>query len=94
MQSRRTTIQEVADVVSFTEALAAAGAIADAGGGPPTLDPPGLLVGPEGGWTDEERAAAPVRRTLGPQVMRAETAAIAAAVTLSALRVGVIRSVF
>jgi 16S rRNA (uracil1498-N3)-methyltransferase len=41
-----------------------------------------LLVGPEGGWTDEERASAaranwqPV--SLGPQVLRAETAAAAA----------------
>lgn len=41
-----------------------------------------LLVGPEGGWTGEERAAAaragwlPV--SLGPQILRAETAAIAA----------------
>jgi 16S rRNA (uracil1498-N3)-methyltransferase len=42
-----------------------------------------LLTGPEGGWTDAERAAAaasgwaPV--SLGPLVLRAETAAIAAA---------------
>jgi 16S rRNA (uracil1498-N3)-methyltransferase len=42
-----------------------------------------LLTGPEGGWTDAERAAAaasgwaPV--SLGPVVLRAETAAIAAA---------------
>jgi len=49
-----------------------------------------LLVGPEGGWTGEERQAAaragwlPV--SLGPRVLRAETAAIAAvAVVASAL---------
>jgi 16S rRNA (uracil1498-N3)-methyltransferase len=48
-----------------------------------------LLAGPEGGWTDEERVAAglsgwlPV--SLGPQVLRTETAAIAAlAVLMSA----------
>lgn len=41
-----------------------------------------VLIGPEGGWTDEERKAAfssgfrPVR--LGPHVMRIETAALAA----------------
>jgi 16S rRNA (uracil1498-N3)-methyltransferase len=41
-----------------------------------------LLLGPEGGWTDSERQAAlaagwsPV--SLGPQVLRAETAACAA----------------
>ena len=52
----------------------------------PGLRPAGahvaLLVGPEGGWTDAERQAAveaqwtPV--SLGPQVLRAETAALAA----------------
>ena len=42
-----------------------------------------LLTGPEGGWTDAERAAAltagwaPV--SLGPLILRAETAAITAA---------------
>ncbi|MBI4903588.1 MAG: 16S rRNA (uracil(1498)-N(3))-methyltransferase [Acidobacteria bacterium] len=47
-----------------------------------------LLVGPEGGWTDRERAAAieagwrPV--TLGPSILRAETAAIAGLAILSA----------
>jgi 16S rRNA (uracil1498-N3)-methyltransferase len=46
-----------------------------------------LLTGPEGGWTDAERAAAiaagwaPV--SLGPLVLRAETAAIAAAAILT-----------
>lgn len=41
-----------------------------------------LLVGPEGGWTDAERekldAAAWQRASLGPLILRAETAAIAA----------------
>ena len=46
-----------------------------------------LLTGPEGGWTDAERAAAtaagwtPV--SLGPLILRAETAAIAAAAILT-----------
>jgi 16S rRNA (uracil1498-N3)-methyltransferase len=45
------------------------------------------LVGPEGGWTDRERSQlvsggwAPV--SLGPQILRAETAAIAAVAILS-----------
>jgi len=42
----------------------------------------GLLVGPEGGWADGERAALDAagwhRASLGPLVLRAETAAIAA----------------
>jgi 16S rRNA (uracil1498-N3)-methyltransferase len=41
-----------------------------------------LLIGPEGGWTDEERAeftaAGWAAASLGPTVLRAETAAIAA----------------
>jgi 16S rRNA (uracil1498-N3)-methyltransferase len=41
-----------------------------------------LLVGPEGGWTEEERQAAAragwLPASLGPRVLRAETAAIAA----------------
>jgi len=45
-----------------------------------------LLTGPEGGWTDAERQLAgtagwlPV--SLGPQVLRAETAAMAAIAVL------------
>ena len=39
-----------------------------------------LLIGPEGGWTDRERSMAPgcIGASLGPRVLRAETAAIAA----------------
>ena len=47
-----------------------------------------LLVGPEGGWTDSERAAAIAAEwtsaSLGPQILRAETAAIAALAILNA----------
>ena len=47
-----------------------------------------LLVGPEGGWTDAERTAANAAgwtsASLGPQILRAETAAIAAMAILNA----------
>ena len=53
-------------------------------GGPAVADrPAGLLIGPEGGWTDEERnrlvelGARPV--SLGPRVLRVETAAVVGA---------------
>lgn len=61
---------------------------ADEGGGEPVTDafkpgPALLLTGPEGGFTEEERAlvrAAPnvVPVSLGPRILRAETAALAA----------------
>ena len=93
MQSRRVWLPEVADVAGYREALAAVdGTIADAGGEPPRLPPGesggcGLLVGPEGGWSDEERRAATRRVRLGAHVYRAETAAVAAGVLLCALRI-------
>ena len=48
-----------------------------------------LLVGPEGGFDDEERAAilrAPLvlRLNLGPRILRADTAAVAALALLQA----------
>lgn len=47
-----------------------------------TSDSVALLVGPEGGWTDEERAqfepAGWTRASMGALVLRAETAAVAA----------------
>jgi len=43
-----------------------------------------VLVGPEGGFDDEELAACPVRVGLGLNVLRVETAAIAAGVLLTA----------
>jgi len=61
---------------------------ADEAGGEPatdsfTAEPAMILTGPEGGFTDEERAAiraAPhaVAISLGPRILRAETAALAA----------------
>jgi 16S rRNA (uracil1498-N3)-methyltransferase len=56
------------------------------GSGPISLSTPTVLVGPEGGWTDDELAAVPHHVGLGPHVMRAETAAVAAGVLLAALR--------
>jgi 16S rRNA (uracil1498-N3)-methyltransferase len=51
-------------------------------------------VGPEGGWSREEldavAAAGLPRVGLGPHVLRAETAAIAAAALLAGLRSGLV----
>jgi 16S rRNA (uracil1498-N3)-methyltransferase len=92
MQSRRCRLPEVRVGVPYAEAVAGPGvAVADLDGGPPSLERPCVLVGPEGGWTDAERALAPVRVGLGPTVLRAETAAVAAGSVLAALRAGVVR---
>jgi 16S rRNA (uracil1498-N3)-methyltransferase len=104
-QSRRSRLPEIGSSVSFQRALATEGAcrllLDEERGAPPLAsvlptaesrspsDLVCLLVGPEGGWTGDERDAAiahawtPV--TLGPQILRAETAALAAlAVIVSA----------
>jgi 16S rRNA (uracil1498-N3)-methyltransferase len=87
MQSRRCHLPEVRVGVTIADATAdGAVALADPGGAPPSLDRPVILVGPEGGWSDPERAAAPSVVGLGPTILRAETAAVAAGTLLTALR--------
>lgn len=101
-QSRRTRLPEISDVVSFAKALTAAGGcrffLEEESGADPILsaipdrraaaDRVALLVGPEGGWTDEERGEASKAGwravSLGPQILRAETAAVAALAVISA----------
>jgi len=91
MQSRRTWVPEVAEVTSFPAVCSLRGAAAaDPGGGPPRLDRPTLLIGPEGGWSPAEQASLPPRVGLGPAVLRAETAAITGAAVLCALRSGLV----
>jgi 16S rRNA (uracil1498-N3)-methyltransferase len=91
MQSRRTWLPELAEVATFDEVCSLPGAAgADLDGGPPSLERPVLLVGPEGGWSPVERAALPGAVGLGPTVLRAETAAITGAALLCALRSGVV----
>jgi 16S rRNA (uracil1498-N3)-methyltransferase len=91
MQCRRAHLPVVDDVVDFAVAAALPGAcLADAGGAPPSLDRPVVLVGPEGGWSDEERAAGLPTVGLGTFVLRAETAASAAGALLGALRAGLV----
>jgi 16S rRNA (uracil1498-N3)-methyltransferase len=92
MQSRQAVLPVVEDLAGLPGLLAAGSgaALADLDGEGPSLDRPFLLVGPEGGWSEEERALAPARVSFGPAVLRAETAAMAAGVLLAALRAGVV----
>lgn len=88
MQSRRCRLPEIRAGVPVAEAAAVPGAVlAHPGGAPPGLDRPVVLVGPEGGWSDAELAG---RSTvsLGPTVLRAETAAVVAGTLLTAARSG------
>lgn len=100
-QSRRVRPPEIGSVLSLSDALAVeadlrllldedSGArpvlgVADIGRGSVAM-----LCGPEGGWDDREREAAraagwqPV--SLGPMILRAETAAVAAAAVVMAAR--------
>ncbi len=87
-QCRRAWVPEVRPVTSFATLLdsgdTAAVALADLGGGPLPVGTTTLLVGPEGGWTPEERSCGAPRVDLGPHVLRAETAAILAGAALLA----------
>ena len=86
MQSRRAWLPIVDDVVGFGDLATDGAVMADRGGGPVTLDRPLVLVGPEGGWDDAERATELPRVRLSDAVLRAETAAIAAATLLAEAR--------
>jgi 16S rRNA (uracil1498-N3)-methyltransferase len=92
MQSRRLRVPVIEAVVPVEALLvpdalwSASLALAAPGGRPPSLRRPMILVGPEGGWTPEEEAAAPAQVDLGPFVLRTETAALVAGSLLAALR--------
>lgn len=65
---------------------------ADRGGTAPGLGATTVAVGPEGGWSEAERALVPAAVALGGPVLRAETAAVTAGALLAALRLGIVSS--
>lgn len=92
-QCGRTRLPEIAEPLALKQLLASRQDerrlyFADESGGEPAMDafakgPALILIGPEGGFTNGERAlvrsapnAAPI--SLGPRILRAETAALAA----------------
>ena len=92
VQSRRAWLPTVDPVTPFAAVAGEPGAaLAHPGGGPPSLDRTVLLIGPEGGWDEDELATGLPRVGLGPAVVRTETAAVVAGALLCALRAGVVR---
>jgi 16S rRNA (uracil1498-N3)-methyltransferase len=91
MQSRQVWLPLVNDLQPFVSLAQGGGvALAQMGGDPPSLERPSILIGPEGGWDEAELAVSLPRVTLGPTVLRAETAAMAAGLFLCGLRAGVV----
>lgn len=94
-QSRRVWLPDIAPLTPFadfvvTPEVRERAAVAHMGGTPPTLERPTVIVGPEGGWSDEELECGLPVVALGPEVLRAETAAVAAGILLAALRGGLV----
>ncbi len=91
MQSRRTRQVELVgplDVGTFIDREGGCGVALAEPGGPPLAFPVScVLIGPEGGWTDAERAMPTTTVGLGDTVLRVETAALVAGVRLIDQRV-------
>lgn len=83
-QSRRVWLPVVRGPIALAEAAALPGAVMADPDGEPARDASTVLVGPEGGFTDEERRLCRRLVSLGPQILRVETAAICAASVIAA----------
>ena len=81
-QCRRTHDLVVADPVSVGD-VAPDVAVADVAGSPDWRGVTSVAIGPEGGWEPDEWPAAQRRLSLGPTVLRAETAAVVSAALIA-----------
>lgn len=77
-QCRRVTVPRVEGPVPALAFLPGA-VVAEPGGRPDDGRDPVVAIGPEGGWTERELASAADRLSLGPTVLRVETAALVVA---------------
>jgi 16S rRNA (uracil1498-N3)-methyltransferase len=87
MQSRRVWFPTIDGPVAASLALVDAVG-AEPGGRPVDCDDMSIGIGPEGGWAPEELASARDIVSLGPTILRVETAAVSAAVQMVAARSG------
>jgi RsmE family RNA methyltransferase len=86
MQSRQVWLPQVDPICRFEDVADLPGAhLAELDVEPLGASVHTILVGPEGGWTGAELGDRP-KVGLGPHVLRAETAALAAAVRMTAFR--------
>jgi 16S rRNA (uracil1498-N3)-methyltransferase len=92
-QSRRSWLPDVVGVAGLDDLSRRVAplplALAQLGGEPPSVSTPAVAVGPEGGWDSSEINGHPLV-ALGPNVLRAETAAVSAGLLLCALRQGLV----
>ncbi|HLM19429.1 MAG TPA: RsmE family RNA methyltransferase [Acidimicrobiia bacterium] len=86
-QSRNVWMPELIGPVPAITMLPGA-AVAEPGGRALRADDRTLMIGPEGGWSPEELAAASDSVALGGAVLRTETAAVAAGALLAHSRLG------
>lgn len=94
MQCRRCHLPRIEGIATVTDVADEPGAVrAEAGGAPPSVEHRVVLVGPEGGWSDAERGRVPATVGLADHVLRAETAAVAAATLYAGLRAERVRDV-
>jgi 16S rRNA (uracil1498-N3)-methyltransferase len=94
-QCHRPWLPEITEIADFADLVVLEhAALADRGGEPPSLSHPTVLVGPEGGWAPEERAAAATAGTpsvtVATHILRAETAAVTVGALLTGLRAGLV----
>jgi len=94
MQSRQCWLPDIEIVPKWRTLLAEAEpsevALAQPGAPGASCQVRTVLVGPEGGWSEDELCDAPATVGLGAAVLRTETAAVAAGVLLAALRAGLV----
>lgn len=91
MQSRRVHLPEVVGPVQLGGIVSGGIGFAEPGGDATPEDVTTLVIGPEGGFSDEELEIAPLRVGLGDAVLRAETAAIVGAARMVAHRTASMR---